>query len=62
MLDYVQTLPADEPIVFVVGGIAHGEIKADFCDESIAISHYPCSASVVCSKICNAFERKWDVL
>lgn len=62
MLDYVNTLPSDEPVVFVVGGIAHGKYEADYVDEEIGISHYPLSASVVCSKLCNAFERKWDVL
>eukprot|EP00698_Gefionella_okellyi_P006415 TRINITY_DN15766_c0_g1_i1.p1 TRINITY_DN15766_c0_g1~~TRINITY_DN15766_c0_g1_i1.p1 ORF type:complete len:272 (+),score=45.52 TRINITY_DN15766_c0_g1_i1:790-1605(+) len=60
--DYVQTLPKNEPIVFVVGGLAHGKVEVDYVDEEIGISHYPLSASVVCSKITNAFERMWDVL
>ena len=48
--------------VFVVGGLAHGKVEADYAEEEIAISHYPLSASVVCGKICNALEHMWEVL
>jgi len=60
--DYVASLPEQEPVVFVVGGIAHGWIEPEYVNEQIAISEYPLSAAGVCSKICTAFESKWDVL
>lgn len=60
--EYVMTLPADEPVVFVVGGIAHGNINPDYVDETIAISEYGMSAAGVCAKICNAMEDKWGIL
>ena len=34
----------------------------DYVTETIAISEFPLSAAGVCSKICTAFEAKWDVL
>jgi len=60
--DYIATLPPDEPVVFVCGAFAHGKIDASFCDEEIGISEYPLSASVVCGKLCCAFEESWGVL
>jgi rRNA small subunit pseudouridine methyltransferase Nep1 len=62
IVDYVQSLQGDDPVVFVIGGIAHGEIDDDFVEDHLSISHFPLSASVVCGKVCSAFERKWDVL
>ncbi|KNC52976.1 uncharacterized protein AMSG_09151 [Thecamonas trahens ATCC 50062] len=60
--EYVASLPEDEPVVFVVGGIARGQVNPDYVTETIAISEFPLSAAGVCSKICTAFEAKWDVL
>jgi len=60
--DYVTTLPKDEPIVFVCGAFAHGQADLSICDEEIAISEYPLSGSVVCGKVCCAFEDLWGIL
>ena len=62
--EYVHTLPKDKPIVIAIGAIAHG--KDSFADswatEKISVSDYPLSASVVCGKLCCAFEELWDIV
>lgn len=55
-------VPSDEPIVFVVGAMAHGSIDTDYTEESYSISNYPLSAALTCAKLCNAFEEKWGVM
>ena len=62
--EYVVNLPQDEPIVFFIGAMAHGEdvFADDVVDDKISISEYPLSASVTCSKLTNAFEDLWNVL
>eukprot|EP00667_Euglena_gracilis_P020003 EG_transcript_21530 len=56
--EWVNTLP-DEPIAVVIGGISRGSFEVDYVDDSVCISEFPLSASVVCSKFCNAFEARW---
>ena len=57
-----------EQIVFVVGGFAHTEkpleerVQEYGVHQSICVSNFPLSASVVCSKVTNAFEEFWNVL
>ncbi|KAG8184692.1 hypothetical protein JTE90_013085 [Oedothorax gibbosus] len=51
----------DEPIVIVVGAMAHGQIKEDYTEETVAISGYPLSAAATCSKLCTAFEEVWGI-
>eukprot|EP01118_Nematostelium_gracile_P011046 TRINITY_DN3885_c0_g1_i2.p1 TRINITY_DN3885_c0_g1~~TRINITY_DN3885_c0_g1_i2.p1 ORF type:complete len:144 (-),score=45.46 TRINITY_DN3885_c0_g1_i2:14-445(-) len=60
--DYVKANFNDEPVVFVVGAFAHGDIDVDYLDEKISYSNYGLSASVACSKLAIAFERHWGVL
>ena len=60
--DWVQSLPPEEPVVFWVGAVSHGEDKFDHVEKLISVSSYPLSASVVCSKICNSFEDLWNIL
>jgi rRNA small subunit pseudouridine methyltransferase Nep1 len=62
--DYVTTLPKDEPVVFFIGAMAHGEDNwvDDIVDDKISISEYPLSASVTCAKLTNAYEDLWNVL
>ncbi|KAI8607507.1 Alpha/beta knot methyltransferase, partial [Chytriomyces sp. MP71] len=62
--DYVKTLPKDQPIVFFIGAMAHGDDNwvDDIVDEKISISEYPLSASVTCGKLTCAFEDMWGVL
>jgi rRNA small subunit pseudouridine methyltransferase Nep1 len=62
LCDWIKQLPKDEPVVFWVGAISHGEDKFEHAEKLISVSQYPLSASVVCSKICNSFEDLWDIL
>ena len=48
--------------MFVIGAIAKGDIEPDYVEETVSISQYPLSASVVCGKVCDAFEEAWGVL
>jgi rRNA small subunit pseudouridine methyltransferase Nep1 len=59
---YVAALPADVPVVFVVGAMAHGKVDASYTDEFISISEYPLSAACCLGRICNALEAKFDVV
>jgi rRNA small subunit pseudouridine methyltransferase Nep1 len=52
----------DKPVVFVIGAFSHGSIEVDYLEETISISNYPLSASVVCGKLCCAFEKIWGIL
>ncbi|XP_062501471.1 ribosomal RNA small subunit methyltransferase NEP1-like [Corticium candelabrum] len=53
--------PDNEPIVFVVGAMAHGRVSTDYTEEDIAISEYPLSGALTCTKICSAFEEAWGI-
>lgn len=57
-----DVIPKDEPIVFVVGAMAHGSIDVPYVEETVAISQYPLSGALTCSKICTAFEEAWGIL
>ena len=61
---FAASLPKDEPICFIIGSYAHGpdNFADEYCDEKIAISEFPLSASVTCAKICCAFEDLWNVI
>ena len=56
--DYVTTLPKDQPVVFFIGAMAHGEDNwvDDIVDDKISISEYPLSAAVACSKLVRVFD------
>lgn len=60
--EWVKTLPVDEPVVFFVGAMAHGEDNFEYAEHKISISEYPLAAATVCSKICNAYEDLWGIL
>ncbi len=60
--EYVKTLPTDITPVFFIGAMPHGEDNFEFVEQKISVSNYPLSASVACSKVCNAFEELWEVL
>ncbi|XP_075541807.1 ribosomal RNA small subunit methyltransferase NEP1 [Dermacentor variabilis] len=51
----------DEPIVVVIGAMAHGSVDPDYTEGSFSISQYPLSAALTCSKLCSAFEEAWGV-
>ncbi|XP_054724438.1 ribosomal RNA small subunit methyltransferase NEP1-like [Uloborus diversus] len=56
-----ELVPTDEPIVIVVGAMAHGKVNVDYTEKTVAISGYPLSAALTCSKLCTAFEEVWGV-
>ena len=60
--EYCSTLNKGKPVVFVVGAISKGDVEIDYGNDSISVSSYPLSAAVVCSKLCNSFEKVWDIL
>lgn len=51
----------DEPVALVIGAFAHGNVDVDYTEGSFAISKYPLSAALACSKLCDAFEEAWEV-
>lgn len=52
----------DDPIVFVIGAMARGSLNANYVEDTVSISNYPLSAALTCTKLCSAFEEKWDVI
>lgn len=60
--EWAASLPPDQSIAVVIGGIAVGNIDVDYTSEEVAISSYPLSAAGVCAKFCSAFEQHWGVL
>ncbi|TYZ64025.1 hypothetical protein PybrP1_003544 [[Pythium] brassicae (nom. inval.)] len=63
--EFVETLPADEPVVFIFGAMAHGHISKEntnYLDETISISEYPMSGAQAICRLLNAFERHWGIL
>ncbi len=60
--EYCTSLDIDKSVVFVVGAMSQGDVNIDYSDDSVSVSSYPLSAAVVCSKLCTAFEKVWDVL
>ncbi|CAH0699212.1 unnamed protein product [Spodoptera exigua] len=57
-----ELVPKDEPIVIVIGAMAHGKVEVDYSEDVISISNYPLSAALTCAKLCTAFEEVWDVV
>uniref|UniRef100_H2YW50 18S rRNA (pseudouridine(1248)-N1)-methyltransferase n=1 Tax=Ciona savignyi TaxID=51511 RepID=H2YW50_CIOSA len=62
VVDVRDLVPKNEPIVFVVGAMAHGAIKETYTEKTVSISSYPLSAAITCTKLCSAFEEKWGIL
>ncbi|KAF2904807.1 hypothetical protein ILUMI_01372 [Ignelater luminosus] len=52
----------EDPIVIVVGAMAHGSLNLDYTEETVSISNYPLSAALTCTKLCSAFEETWGVV
>ncbi|CAG9835569.1 unnamed protein product [Diabrotica balteata] len=52
----------EEPIVFVVGALARGNVDVDYTEDTVSISNYPLSAALTCTKLCSAFEEVWNVI
>lgn len=37
------------------------QVSVDYTEQDIAISEYPLSAALTCTKICSAFEEAWGI-
>ncbi|ETV98804.1 hypothetical protein H310_08312 [Aphanomyces invadans] len=62
--EFAAELPK-EPVVFVLGAMAHGHITKEMCpyvDEMISLSEYPMSGAQAISRLLNAFERNYGIL
>jgi rRNA small subunit pseudouridine methyltransferase Nep1 len=65
MAQWAAALPdaaLSTPVVFVVGGFAHGVIDHSYCDEFLSVSQYPLSAAYAISRITNAMEARWGIV
>ncbi|KAK4532476.1 hypothetical protein CCYA_CCYA12G3333 [Cyanidiococcus yangmingshanensis] len=58
----VDEVGDNEDIVFAIGAISHGEVAPEWTEESMAISVYSCSAAMICSRVCHAFEGRYGIL
>ena len=58
--EYINNLKSNN-VAFVVGAISKGDVNIDYMTDTISISSFPLTAGIVCSKICTAFEKCWDV-
>ncbi|XP_076367558.1 LOW QUALITY PROTEIN: ribosomal RNA small subunit methyltransferase NEP1 [Tachypleus tridentatus] len=56
-----ELAPPNEPVVIVIGAMAHGSVDVDYSEELLAISEYPLSAALTCSKLCTGFEEAWGI-
>ncbi|XP_074601839.1 ribosomal RNA small subunit methyltransferase NEP1 [Brevipalpus obovatus] len=57
-----ELVPDDKkPFVVVIGAMAHGQVDADYVEETVSFSQYPLSAALACTKIVSAFEESWGV-
>lgn len=56
-----ELVPKDEPVVMIIGAMAHGKVEVDYSEDVISISNYPLSAALTCAKLCTAFEEVWSV-
>ncbi|WVZ59674.1 hypothetical protein U9M48_009784 [Paspalum notatum var. saurae] len=61
LFEYVAKSSDDEPLVFVVGAMAHGKIDKEYTDDYIQICNYPLSAACCLNRICSALEQKWSI-
>ncbi|OQR93204.1 ribosome biogenesis protein NEP1 [Achlya hypogyna] len=62
--DFATKLPV-EPVVFVLGAMAHGHITKEMCpyiDEMISVSEYPLSGAQAVARLLNSFERHYGIL
>ncbi|XP_069843827.1 ribosomal RNA small subunit methyltransferase NEP1 [Dipodomys merriami] len=60
--DVRELVPGADPIVFVVGAFAHGQVDVDYTERTVSLSNYPLSAALTCAKLTTAFEEAWGVL
>lgn len=51
----------EEPIVIVIGSMAHGKVETEYVEEEVSFSRYHLSAALACAKLCAGFEEVWGV-
>jgi rRNA small subunit pseudouridine methyltransferase Nep1 len=62
---FVETLPDDAPIVFVIGAMATGSIKKDdhpYITDMISLSEYPLSGVTAANRLLGAVEARWGII
>mmetsp|Transcript_19447 Transcript_19447/g.34681 ORF Transcript_19447/g.34681 Transcript_19447/m.34681 type:complete len:291 (-) Transcript_19447:45-917(-) len=60
--EFVPALPDKDPVVFVLGAFARGNISCDYASAKVSFSEYPLSGACTVSRILGAFERKWGII
>jgi rRNA small subunit pseudouridine methyltransferase Nep1 len=60
--DYIKKIEIETPVVFMIGAHSHGQHTVDWAEDTLALSQYPCSASVIIGRICGAFEQQMGIL
>jgi len=60
--DFVPALKDDEPVVFVLGGFAHGHVAPDYAEAMLSFSEYPLSGACAVGRLFSAFENKWGII
>ncbi|XP_041348904.1 ribosomal RNA small subunit methyltransferase NEP1-like [Gigantopelta aegis] len=55
-------VPKEDPVVLVIGAMAHGSVDVDYTEKNISVSNYPLSGALTCAKVCTAFEEVWGVV
>ncbi len=58
--EYANNLKSNN-VAFIVGAISKGDVNVDYMTDTVSISNFPLTAGIVCSRICDAFEKCWDI-
>lgn len=59
--EYIESLKTNN-VAFVIGAISKGDVNIDYMTDTVSISSFPLTAGIVCSKICTACEKCWDII
>ncbi|GLH01265.1 hypothetical protein R5R35_007028 [Gryllus longicercus] len=57
-----ELVSTEDPVVVIVGAMAHGKVDVDYVEETFSLSNYPLSAALTCTKLCSAFEDVWGIV
>jgi rRNA small subunit pseudouridine methyltransferase Nep1 len=60
--EYVKKVKIDTPVAIMIGAHSHGQHEVDWAEDTLALSQYPCSASVIIGRVCGAFEQQLGIL
>merc|ERR1712168_202022 len=50
-----------DPVVVVIGAMAHGKVDVKYGEQDVSFSQYPLSAALACAKLTSGFEQAWGV-